>query len=51
MCIEEGFIYIDHENIRYRDLGNDGLHLNDTGSLKLRDNILKCCMTYNPFMR
>ena len=47
MCTSEGFHYIDNTFINLRDL-YDGLHLNNTGKLKLTHSILTCCESYNP---
>ena len=44
---EEGFIFIDNENIHRSDLNGDGLHLNPNGTNKLMRNILQhTCTTY-----
>ena len=44
---EEGFIFIDNDDIFRSDLNRDGLHLNPNGTDKLMHNILKhTCTTY-----
>ena len=49
-CANEGFMFIDNNNIYTNDLYIDGLHLNDIGSFKLKHNILRSCHTYNPYL-
>ena len=50
-CLEEGFYYVDNDNINYKDLWKDGLHLNDSGTQKLKNNLLQCCsQRYNPYL-
>ena len=49
-CEELGFFYIDNEGIRMDDLCEDGLHLNEFGTEKLRTNFLKCFHSYNPYL-
>ena len=44
---DEGFNFIDNENILKSDLNRDGLHLNPSGTDKLMRNILQhTCTTY-----
>ena len=51
-CHLEGFTFIDNSNIySTSDISADGLHLNFSGSFKLKHNILRSCSkTYNPYM-
>ena len=48
-CREEGFYFINNDNIYMNDLV-DGLHLNHVGNLKFMRNLLKCCPSYNPYL-
>ena len=51
LCIDEGFIYLSHDNIVKSDLCSDQLHLNTNGLKVLMDNILgSCCTMYNPYL-
>ena len=50
-CLDEGFIYLSHDNISKTDLCSDNLHLSRNGIKILMDNILGCCFTmYNPYI-
>ena len=45
LCEERGFIYINNENITIYDVENkprDKVHLLESGSVKLANNILRC---------
>ena len=47
VATEEGFTFIDNDNIYKSDLHGDGLHLNQNGTDKLMGNILRhTCATY-----
>ena len=49
-CEAEGFKYLCHDNIMLSDLWVDGIHLNSGGTQKLRENLLRCCTSYNPYL-
>ena len=49
-CKADNFYFLDHENILYNHLWDDGLHLNYDGSKILQQNILECMSSFNPFL-
>ena len=49
-CNLEGFNVLDNENIFLKHLWNDGLHLNKVGSKFLKQNILGCFTSFNPYL-
>ena len=44
-----GFFFIDNSNITLSDLNDDGIHLNPSGTFKIKVNLLKTCESFNPF--
>ena len=40
LCSKEGFIYVNNDNIRLEDIEEKGVHLLESGSIKLANNIL-----------
>ena len=40
-CVPEGYFFIDNTNITLSDLNEDGIHLNPSGTLKIKLNLLK----------
>ena len=49
-CLESNFTFVDQSNIYSNDISHDKVHLKWTGTRKLRDNLLRCCETYNPYL-
>jgi len=40
LCSKEGFIYVNNDNIQLEDIEEKGVHLLESGSIKLANNIL-----------
>ena len=49
-CIKEGFQYLNNDNLAFRNLCEDGLHLNAEGNKYLKQNILRCFESFNPYL-
>jgi lysophospholipase L1-like esterase len=41
MCGQHGFEFLDNENITLDHIGSDGVHLNNSGTSLIYDNILQ----------
>ena len=50
MCNEQGFIFLDNSDITNRHISRDGLHPNKYGCTILKMNILKCFLSFNPYI-
>ena len=49
-CEREGFNFIDNGNICLNDLRDDGIHLNFSGTFKLKCHLLSTCPSFNPYL-
>ena len=50
-CLTKGYTYLDHSDIKLScHIGRDGIHPNDEGLGILQMNVLKCMLTFNPYL-
>ena len=50
-CLSKGYTFLDHSHIQLScHIGRDGIHPNDEGLCILQMNILKCMLTFNPYL-